>query len=88
MKRRGLNPKTIARFGIGFAEDDWHGLRNHLLEKKFSEDLMFEAGLVSRSKGRTFDKFRNRVMFPIFNTRGKVIGFGGRALADLSLIHI
>lgn len=82
MKRRGLNPKTIARFGIGFAEDDWHGLRNHLLEKKFSEDLMFEAGLVSRSKGRTFDKFRNRVMFPIFNTRGKVIGFGGRALAD------
>ena len=66
MKRRGLNPKTIARFGIGFAEDDWHGLRNHLLEKKFSEDLMFEAGLVSRSKGRTFDKFRNRVMFPIF----------------------
>lgn len=43
---------------------------------------MFEAGLVSRSKGRTFDKFRNRVMFPIFNTRGKVIGFGGRALAD------
>lgn len=80
MKRRGLNPKTIARFGIGFAEDDWHGLKNHLLEKKYSEEMMLEAGLLSRSKGRNFDKFRNRVMFPIFNTRGKVIGFGGRTL--------
>ena len=80
MKRRGLNPKTIAKFGIGFAEDDWHGLMNHLLEKKYSEEMMLEAGLLSRSKGRSFDKFRNRVMFPIFNTRGKVIGFGGRTL--------
>lgn len=82
MKRRGLNPKTIAKFGIGFAEDDWHGLMNHLLEKKYSEELMLEAGLLSRSKGRSFDKFRNRVMFPIFNTRGKVIGFGGRTLGE------
>ena len=80
MKKRGLNPRTIAKFGIGFAEDSWHGLKDHLLEKKYSEEMMLEAGLLSRSKGRSFDKFRNRVMFPIFNTRGKVIGFGGRTL--------
>lgn len=82
MKRRGLDPRTMARFGIGFAPDDWHSLMDHLTKKNYSESLMNEAGLVSRSKGRTFDKFRNRVIFPIFNTRGKVIGFGGRALGD------
>ena len=82
MKRRGLDPRTIARFGIGFAEDGWHGLMDHLLQKNYPEEMMYEAGLVSRSKGRTFDKFRNRVMFPIFNTRGKVIGFGGRTLGE------
>lgn len=82
MKRRGLDPRTIARFGIGFAEDDWHALRDHLSGKKYSEELMLEAGLLSQSKGRTYDKFRNRVMFPIFNTRGKVIGFGGRTLGE------
>ncbi len=57
MKRRGTESKDDRQIRHRFAEDDWHGLRNHLLEKKFSEDLMFEAGLVSRSKGRTFDKF-------------------------------
>lgn len=82
MKHRGLDPRTIARFGIGFAEDGWHGLMDHLLQKNYPEEMMYEAGLVSRSKGRTFDKFRNRVMFPIFNTRGKVIGFGGRTLGE------
>lgn len=82
MKKRGLNPKTIARFGIGFAEDSWHALQNHLLEKKYSEEMMMQAGLLSASNGKRYDKFRNRVMFPIFNTRGKVIGFGGRTLGD------
>ncbi len=82
MKRRGLDTKTITKFGIGYAKDDWHGLENHLLSKGYTEEQMVEAGLISRSKGRTFDKFRNRVMFPIFNTRGKVIGFGGRTLGE------
>ncbi len=82
MKRRGLNPKTIARFGIGFAEDSWHALLDHLRQKKYPEKLMLEAGLLSASGEKRYDRFRNRVMFPIFNTRGKVIGFGGRALGD------
>ena len=82
MQKRGLDPKTITKFGIGFAENRWNGLTDHLKSKGYSEDLMYQGGLVSKSEktGRYFDKFRNRVMFPIFNTRGKVIGFGGRDL--------
>jgi len=82
MQKRGLDPKTITKFGIGFAENKWNGLTDHLRSKGYTDDLMYQGGLVSRSEktGRYFDKFRNRVMFPIFNTRGKVIGFGGRDL--------
>ena len=82
MMNRGLSPKIMAKFGMGFAKDDWHDLHKYLLSKGYSEKMMNEAGLVSFSKGRYFDKFRNRVMFPIINTRGKVIGFGGRTLGD------
>lgn len=84
MKRRGLDPKTITRFGIGYAEASWDALIRHLESKGYTREEMFEAGLVSRSESgdRYYDKFRNRVMFPIINTRGKVIGFGGRALED------
>jgi DNA primase len=84
IRKRGLDPKTIAKFGIGYAEDSWDSLIKHLTSKKYSYKLMLEAGLVSynREKNRYYDKFRNRVIFPIFNTGGKVIGFGGRDLGN------
>lgn len=86
---RGLTPKTIRHFGLGFAPDDWHALQDHLRSKGISDYVMRQADLVavsnktngSGSKTQfTYDRFRNRVMFPIINIHGKVIGFGGRAM--------
>lgn len=83
MKKRGLDPATLQRFGIGYADEKWDSLYQYLTGCGVEPERLFELGLVSRSKdGRYFDKFRNRVMFPIINTRGKVIGFGGRVLDD------
>ncbi len=82
LKKRGLNARTITKFGIGYAEDSWNGLINYLESEGYDVNLMMEAGLVSKSKEHYYDKFRNRVIFPIFNTRGKVIGFGGRTLGS------
>ena len=84
---RGLSLKTIKHFGLGFAPDDWHRLEEHLKSKGFSSYVISAADLVSKSEkkdknGRnyTFDRFRNRIMFPIINIHGKVIGFSGRAM--------
>lgn len=79
--RRGLETKTIAKFGLGYADGEWHSLLDHMKRKGYSEQQLMKAGLISLSKGRYYDKFRNRVMFPIINTRGKVIAFGGRSVA-------
>lgn len=86
---RGLSLKTITRFGLGFAPNDWHALEEHLKKKGFSQYVLQQADLVIKSsktdkdgntKTYTYDKFRNRAMFPIINLHGKVIGFGGRAM--------
>lgn len=83
LMRRGITQKTIRRFGLGFAPDDWDALRRHLLEKSFSEEEMVAAAVARRGKnGRVFDLFRDRVMFPIIDLRGGVVGFGGRIIAD------
>ena len=83
LKSRQLLPELIKKFGIGFAPDTWDSLKKHLLSKGFSEQLLVEAGLLSRTeRGSTYDKFRNRVMFPIMDITGNVIGFGGRVLDD------
>ena len=83
MFKRGLDAKTLTQFGIGFADEKWDSLYNYLISEGADVDMLMEMGLVSKSsKGTYFDKFRNRVMFPIINTRGKVIGFGGRVLDD------
>ena len=81
---RGIRIETIKRFGLGYANDSWNNLIYHLRKRGFSEELMAEAGLISinKEKGRKYDRFRNRVMFPVFDYRGKVIGFGGRVLDD------
>ena len=84
---RGLTLSTIKHFGLGFAPDDWHALENHLRAKGFSDYIISMADLVGKSEkkdknGRNFsyDRFRNRIMFPIINIHGKVIGFSGRAM--------
>lgn len=83
LKDRALTPEIIKKFGIGFAPDSWDSLKKYLFSKDFSEQILVDAGLISKTeKGSTFDRFRNRVMFPIFDVTGNVIGFGGRVLDD------
>ena len=83
LRRRGLSQNTLTNFGLGFAPDSWDGLLNALAEKGYDKKLVLEGGLaVSNDKGRIYDRFRNRVMFPIIDVRGSVIGFGGRVMDD------
>jgi DNA primase len=84
LARRGVDPATAEQFRLGFALDAWSSLRDHLLEQKFALDLLLEAGVVKRSEERnsTYDMFRNRVVFPIRDRQGRVIGFGGRVMDD------
>lgn len=80
LKKRGVSGDTAKRFGIGFAPDGWDGLTQFLQDTRHAVD----AGLLIEREGRdgAYDRFRNRVMFPIRDTRGRVIGFGGRTLAN------
>ncbi len=78
---RGLKPETIQKYGLGFAENKWTSLKDHMLMKGYYENELVEASLLGRSQsGRTYDFFKNRVMFPFFDLRGNVIAFGGRTL--------
>lgn len=82
MKNRGISEETLNKFGIGYADDSWDSLYKFLASKGYKEEKLVELGLISKSKDRYFDKFRGRVIFPILNTSGKVIGFGGRIIGD------
>lgn len=81
---RGIKEETIKRFGLGFAKDSWNSLIMHMKRLGYNDELLLEAGLASKSEktGNIYDRFRNRVIFPVFDYRGKVIGFGGRVLDD------
>lgn len=81
---RGIKEETIKKFGLGYANDSWNSLMFYLRKKGINDVLLEEAGLISvnKEKGRKYDRFRNRVMFPVFDYQGKVIGFGGRVLDD------
>lgn len=83
ISRRGIKDETIKNFGLGFAPNRGNALYTYLRSKNVSDEDMLKLGLVQKGKNGFYDKFRNRVMFPIFNTSGKVIGFGGRALGDV-----
>ena len=84
LQARGLTGVVARDFGIGFAPDEWQTLRDSLGEDAtVTEALLLEAGLLIRHEnGRTYDRFRGRIMFPIRDTRGRVIGFGGRVLGN------
>lgn len=82
MINRGISHEILNKFGIGYADDSWDSLYRHLTDMGFKKEKLLELGLISESRGKYYDKFRNRVMFPIINTSGKVIGFGGRIIGD------
>ena len=77
---RQLTPGTIRKYGLGYAPAGWHNLHHHLKKMGYSEKEMEEAALIVRHGTSVYDKFRSRVMFPIINKNGDVIGFGGRTL--------
>ena len=81
MRERGISPQTAKRFGLGCAPDSWESLRKAMAEKGYSDFELFDAGLVKRGqRGGFYDTFRNRLMFPVIDVRGDVIGFSGRIL--------
>ena len=82
MKGRGISEETMNSFGIGYADGQWDSLIRALEAQGIKRDTLIEVGLATSSGGRVYDKFRDRVIFPIINTGGKVIGFGGRILGD------
>lgn len=83
MQRRRLSPAIAKRFGLGCAPDSWDGLLKEMRSLGYSEKELFDAGLVRAGKnGGFYDTFRNRLMFPVIDVRGDVIGFSGRILGD------
>ncbi|NBC00660.1 MAG: DNA primase [Bacteroidetes bacterium] len=84
LKDRGFTADTIKQFGLGYAPDAWEALLSHAEEKHLSGEHLERAGLVLARKSGDgyYDRFRGRVMFPIFSHIGKVVGFGGRILDD------
>ena len=81
---RMLTDRTIRHFGLGFADDDWSSLSDYLIGKGFSKNELVAANLAVKQKNGNgiYDRFRNRVMFPIIDLRGNVIAFGGRIMTD------
>jgi len=86
LKKRGMDPSIIDMFQLGYARDSWDGVRNYLQNKRVPVNLIEKAGLVIPKKSGTgyYDRFRERIVFPIYNLNKQVVGFGGRVL-DASL---
>ncbi len=90
VQSRGISPESVLAFGLGYAGDQWDGLTRYLLGQGHTEEELVTAGLarwreseaLTGERASTYDYFRNRLIFPIRDIRGRVIGFGGRALGD------
>lgn len=81
LHRRKISRKTAMDFGLGAALDSWDSLLNAMLDKGFTKGELLSAGLVvQNNKGRLYDKFRNRLMFPVIDVRGDIVAFGGRVI--------
>ncbi len=83
-KKRGINDTSVEKYKLGYAPPGWDALTNFLKKKGYSYEELIKAGLIKKSKieGKYIDYFRDRIIFPIFNLSGRVIGFGGRVLDD------
>lgn len=84
LNKRQISANTIRGFGLGFAPESWEGLYRFLLSKGYGSEQIEKIGLIGKKSGNNgyYDKFRNRIMFPIIDTKSRVIGFGGRVLDD------
>ena len=84
IKKRGISRQMAMNFGLGAAPDSWNALLDSMSSKGYTHQEMFEAGLIRKSRTGSgfYDYFRNRLMFPVIDVRGSVIGFSGRALGD------
>ena len=82
LSERGYTEKDLERYYIGYAPDSWHSLYNFLSKRDFADQILKESGLIGHKNNNYYDKFRDRIMFPIFNSQGEVIAFGGRRLDD------
>ena len=80
LQQRQLSENTVRKYGLGFAPDSWDALKNHMLSIGCTERELLDAALLAQKNNHSYDKFRNRVMFPIIDRRGNIIGFGGRTL--------
>jgi DNA primase len=82
-KERGFRDDIVKKFELGYSPEDWDALTQKAIEEGYKEEFLEETGLsVRNDKGKTYDRFRGRVMFPIHNFTGRVIGFGGRTLKN------
>ena len=81
LEKRQISKKTATNFGLGASLDSWDSLLNAMLQKGYTKSELLETGLVVQNKnGRLYDKFRNRLIFPVIDVRGDVVAFGGRVL--------
>lgn len=85
LKTRGLKKSTMRSFRLGFAEDKWQGIHDHLKSVGYTKKEMEKAGLIKKGdSGRYYDRFRSRIMFPIMDTTGRVVAFSGRIFGEPS----
>ncbi|MBD0788811.1 DNA primase [Vibrio sp. Y2-5] len=83
LKNRGLSGEIVQKFGIGYVADEWDLVRKNFGQQKNTQDMLVSGGmLIENDNGKRYDRFRGRVMFPIRDRRGRVIGFGGRVIGD------
>ncbi len=83
LKKRGVEETTMRNFRLGFAEDSWQALHDHLLSQHYTEEDMERAGLIKKGdKGSYYDRFRSRIMFPIMDNTGRVVAFSGRIFGE------
>jgi DNA primase len=81
LKKREISGNTVRKFGIGYSTDEWDNLYQHLRSEGFDDEQLLQSGLVLKSsKSTLYDRFKGRLIFPIFDVRGNVLGFGGRVL--------
>ncbi len=81
-KEREITQASIEKFELGYSQDEWDAFLKHAKSQQFSEEILEKAGLIIKKEEKTYDRFRARVIFPIHNIIGKVVGFGARTLSS------
>ena len=84
LKSRGLTGEIARQFSIGFAPEGWNNLKE--VFKDYDNDMLIKSGLINKNEqGKRYDRFRNRIMFPIYNSKGQMVGFGAVSYTHLTL---